>query len=68
MFVGRIAVGAFHDAIRGRQQDDKTRQYIHRALPARLFQRTFVLADGMQVLGADFEERTVVGRPCQAGS
>jgi len=39
--------------IRGRQQDDKTRQYIHRGIAARQFQRTFVLADGMEVLGAD---------------
>jgi HSP20 family molecular chaperone IbpA len=39
--------------IRGRQQDDKTRHYIHRGIAARQFQRTFVLADGMEVLGAD---------------
>src|ERR1700685_1514672 len=41
--------------IRGRQQDDKTRQYIHRGIAARQFQRTFVLAEGMQVLGADLK-------------
>jgi HSP20 family molecular chaperone IbpA len=39
--------------IRGRQQDDKSRQYIHRGIAARQFQRTFVLADGMEVSGAD---------------
>ncbi len=39
--------------IRGRQQDDKDRQYLHRGIAARHFQRTFLLADGMQVLGAD---------------
>jgi HSP20 family molecular chaperone IbpA len=39
--------------IRGRQTDDKTRQYLHRGIAARQFQRTFVLADGMEVLGAD---------------
>jgi len=39
--------------IRGRQQDDRTKQYIHRGIAARQFQRTFVLADGMEVLGAD---------------
>jgi HSP20 family molecular chaperone IbpA len=39
--------------IRGRQQEDKARQYLHRGIAARQFQRTFVLADGMQVLGAD---------------
>src|SRR5262245_21336083 len=41
--------------IRGRQQDDKTRQYIHRGIAARQFQRTFVLAEGMHVLGADLK-------------
>jgi HSP20 family molecular chaperone IbpA len=39
--------------IRGRQQDDKTRQFLHRGIAARQFQRAFVLADGMEVLGAD---------------
>ena len=39
--------------IRGKQQDDKSRQYLHRGIAARQFQRTFVLADGMEVLGAD---------------
>ena len=39
--------------IRGRQQDDKARQYLHRGIAARQFQRTFVLADGMEVLSAD---------------
>ncbi len=41
--------------IRGRQQDDKTRQYLHRGIAARQFQRTFVLADGMEVLGAELK-------------
>ena len=41
--------------IRGRQQDDKERQYLHRGIAARQFQRTFVLADGMVVLGADLK-------------
>ena len=39
--------------IRGRQQDDKTRQYLHRGIAARQFQRVFVLAEGMEVAGAD---------------
>jgi HSP20 family molecular chaperone IbpA len=39
--------------IRGRQQDDKARQFLHRGIAARQFQRTFVLADGMEVLSAD---------------
>jgi HSP20 family molecular chaperone IbpA len=41
--------------IRGRQVDDKERQYLHRGIAARQFQRTFLLADGMQVLGADLK-------------
>ncbi len=42
--------------IRGRQNDEQqTRQYLHRGIAARQFQRTFVLADGMEVLGADLK-------------
>ncbi len=41
--------------IRGRQTDDKTRQFVHRGIAARQFQRTFVLADGMEVLRADLK-------------
>jgi HSP20 family molecular chaperone IbpA len=41
--------------IRGRQHDDKSRHYIHRGIAARQFQRTFVLADGMEVQGADLK-------------
>ena len=39
--------------VRGRQIDDEPRQYIHRGIAARQFQRAFLLAEGMQVLGAD---------------
>jgi len=39
--------------IRGRQTDDKSRQYLHRGIAARQFQRAFLLADGMEVLGAE---------------
>jgi HSP20 family molecular chaperone IbpA len=39
--------------IRGKQQDDKSRNYLHRGIASRQFQRTFVLADGMDVLSAD---------------
>lgn len=39
--------------IRGRQIDDKERVYLHRGIAARQFQRVFLLADGMQVAGAD---------------
>ena len=40
-------------SIRGRQQDDKSRDYLHRGIAARQFQRSFLLADGMQVRGAE---------------
>ena len=39
--------------IRGRQQDDKERVYLHRGIAARQFQRAFLLAEGMQVQGAE---------------
>jgi HSP20 family molecular chaperone IbpA len=39
--------------IRGRQSDDKTRHFLHRGIAARQFQRSFLLADGMEVMGAD---------------
>src|ERR1700693_3009628 len=41
--------------IRGRQQDDKSRQDLHRGIAARPFHRTFVRGDGMEVLGADLK-------------
>ena len=41
--------------IRGRQHDDKAKQYLHRGIAARQFQRVFVLADGMEVSGADLK-------------
>lgn len=39
--------------IRGRQGDDRERVYLHRGIAARQFQRVFLLAEGMQVAGAD---------------
>lgn len=39
--------------IRGKQsEDDKGRIYLHRGIAARQFQRTFILADGIEVVGA----------------
>jgi HSP20 family molecular chaperone IbpA len=38
--------------IRGRQADQEEREYLHRGIAARQFQRSFMLADGMQVIGA----------------
>ena len=42
--------------IRGRQQEDKTREYLHRGIAARQFQRSFLLAEGMQVMSADLAQ------------
>lgn len=39
--------------VRGRQVDDKEKQFLHRGIAARQFQRSFLLADGMEVVGAD---------------
>ena len=39
--------------IRGRQVDDRERDYLHRGIAARQFQRAFLLADGLEVQGAD---------------
>lgn len=41
--------------VRGRQQDDKTRVYLHRGIAARQFQKTFVLAEGIEILQADLD-------------
>jgi HSP20 family molecular chaperone IbpA len=42
--------------VSGRQQDDGQRDYLHRGIAARQFQRTFVLADGMEVTGAELKD------------
>ncbi|MGB3720263.1 MAG: Hsp20 family protein [Hyphomicrobiaceae bacterium] len=39
--------------IRGKQQDDKGREYLYRGIAARQFQRTFVLADGIEIRSAE---------------
>ena len=49
-----VAVENNQLTIRGRQQEDKTREYLHRGIAARQFQRSFLLADGMEVLSADW--------------
>ena len=39
--------------IRGKQIDDAERDYLYRGIAARQFQRTFVLADGIEARSAD---------------
>jgi len=42
--------------IRGRQaEDEEPREFLHRGIAARQFQKAFVLADGMRVLGAELK-------------
>lgn len=43
--------------IRGRQvEDDRPRQFLHRGIAARQFQRVFVLAEGIEVAGAELKD------------
>jgi HSP20 family molecular chaperone IbpA len=42
--------------VRGRQQEDKRREYLHRGIAARQFQRGFLLADGLEVLSAELAQ------------
>ncbi len=39
--------------VRGKQSDDKTREYLYRGIAARQFQRSFVLAEGIEVRAAE---------------
>ena len=38
--------------VRGRQAAQDDREYLHRGIATRMFQRSFVLADGVEVTGA----------------
>jgi HSP20 family molecular chaperone IbpA len=38
--------------VRGRQKDDAAREFLHRGIAARQFQRSFLIAEGMQVRDA----------------
>ena len=39
-------------SVRGKQADDGARVFLHRGIAARQFQRAFMLADGIEVMGA----------------
>lgn len=41
--------------IRGRQVDDPDREFLHRGIAARQFQRSFVLAEGIEIVGAELD-------------
>ena len=40
-------------SVRGRQTEAEDRVYLHRGIAARQFQRSFVLAEGIEVVGAE---------------
>ena len=42
-------------SVRGKQTDDTDRVYLHRGIAARQFQRVFMLADGIEVIGAQLD-------------
>ena len=63
-----LALAGFHEkdlsitledrqlVIRGRQSDDaEGRAFLHRGIATRQFQRSFVIADGVEVAGAEME-------------
>lgn len=41
--------------IRGKQTQDESRVFLHRGIAARQFQRSFILAEGLEVRGAKLE-------------
>ncbi|MFA7277127.1 MAG: Hsp20 family protein [Pseudobdellovibrionaceae bacterium] len=41
--------------VRGKQGEDEGRIYLHRGIAARQFQRSFILADGIEILGASMD-------------
>jgi HSP20 family molecular chaperone IbpA len=46
--------------VRGRQKDEATREYLHRGIAARQFQRNFLLADGMVVKEAELRNGMLI--------
>jgi HSP20 family molecular chaperone IbpA len=50
-----VTVEDNHLVIRGKQGADEDHNYLYRGIAGRQFQRSFVLADGIDVAGADLE-------------
>jgi len=42
--------------IRGKRKEESAREYLHRGIAARQFQKSFVLAKGIEVRGADLKD------------
>ncbi len=52
--------------IRGKQEEGENREFLHRGIAARQFQRSFVLADSIEVTGAELKNgllRVFLERP-----
>ena len=46
--------------VRGKQKDDPSREFLHRGIAARQFQRSFLLADGVEVKDAVLQHGMLV--------
>ncbi len=51
----QVAIEGNQLVVRGKQVDEGGRVFLHRGIAARQFQRRFVLAEGIDVLGATLE-------------
>ena len=49
--------------IKGRQPDEPEREYLHRGIAARQFQRNFLLAEGIEVAGATLDNGLLRPQP-----
>jgi HSP20 family molecular chaperone IbpA len=47
-------------SVRGRQKDDPEREFLHRGIATRQFQRTFLLADGVVVRDATLRDGMLI--------
>lgn len=51
-----VALDSNQLIVKGKQEADPNTVYLHRGIAARQFVRSFVLADGLEVIGAEFED------------
>jgi HSP20 family molecular chaperone IbpA len=42
--------------VRGKQREEQAKEYLHRGIAARQFQKTFVLAEGIEVRSAELKD------------
>lgn len=51
-----VSVEGTQLTVQGKQTDDQDREYLHRGIAARQFQRSFVLAEGIEVSTAEVKD------------